>query len=139
MVSCMHPHCLMCRLRFLGRLRRMLVQHDNSGPNPAWHLFKVVVRCQQDGRTTTFLCNDWLKATVRTEAQGMSRKHSSCLFSLLPPSITLKHVRHCTVLVGSIHDAKFAGCHVCRRLASAPVWSWRPRMETQRWCLTAWR
>jgi hypothetical protein len=30
-------------MRFLGKLRRMLIQHDNSGANPAWHLFKVCI------------------------------------------------------------------------------------------------
>ncbi len=31
------------RLRRLGRLRHLVVSHDNSGRNPAWYLLKVVV------------------------------------------------------------------------------------------------
>ena len=33
---------------FLGKLRKLLIQHDNSGGNPAWHLFKVDVTCNKD-------------------------------------------------------------------------------------------
>ena len=57
-------HTCGCRLRHLGKLRRMLVQHDNSGANPAWHLFKVVVTCDKDKSVTTFVCNDWLRSAV---------------------------------------------------------------------------
>lgn len=31
------------RLRRLGRLRHLVVSHDNTGRNPAWYLLKVVV------------------------------------------------------------------------------------------------
>lgn len=33
---------------YLGKLQKLLVQHDNSGANPAWHLFKVDVTCAKD-------------------------------------------------------------------------------------------
>jgi hypothetical protein len=32
---------LSCRMPYLGKLKKLLIQHDNSGDNPAWHLFKV--------------------------------------------------------------------------------------------------
>ncbi|KAG2432966.1 hypothetical protein HXX76_008694 [Chlamydomonas incerta] len=51
------------RLRRLGKLRRMLLSHDNTGKNPAWHLLKVVVTSThpEEPEVTTFICNQWLQ------------------------------------------------------------------------------
>ncbi len=38
------------RWPWLGGLRRLVVWHDNSSANPAWHLSKVVVTCSKDGQ-----------------------------------------------------------------------------------------
>lgn len=46
----------------LGKLQKLLVQHDNSGANPAWHLFKVDVFCAKDKATTVFVCNGWIRS-----------------------------------------------------------------------------
>lgn len=69
------------RMRHLGKLRRMLVQHDNSGANPAWHLFKAVVTCAKDRSTTTFVCNDWIRSEVRLGLQlaGARMRGVGCL------------------------------------------------------------
>lgn len=38
------------RLRYVGKMLKLLVQHDNGGANAAWHLRKVVVTCSRDNR-----------------------------------------------------------------------------------------
>lgn len=58
-------------MRYLGKLRRMLVQHDNTGANPAWHLFKVVVTCTKDNAVTVFVCNEWIRSEVSCTAHGL--------------------------------------------------------------------
>ncbi|MEW5311146.1 MAG: hypothetical protein WDW38_002885 [Sanguina aurantia] len=47
---------------FLGQLQTMLLQHDNSGSNPAWHLLKVVVTCSREPEPYVFVCNKWLQS-----------------------------------------------------------------------------
>jgi hypothetical protein len=42
----------------------MLVQHDMTRSNPAWHLAKAVVSCSKDKSSTLFLCNKWIAAKV---------------------------------------------------------------------------
>ncbi|GLC54185.1 hypothetical protein PLESTB_000832700 [Pleodorina starrii] len=50
------------RMRRLGRLRRMVVWHDNTGKNPAWFLLKVVVSSShpEEPELTVFVANRWL-------------------------------------------------------------------------------
>eukprot|EP00798_Chlamydomonas_sp_ICE-L_P013676 gene13676-19564_t len=50
------------RFRHMGKLKKLLVQHDNSGANPAWHLLKVVVNSTLDRGPTVFVCNDWIRS-----------------------------------------------------------------------------
>jgi len=51
-------------MRFLGKLTRMAIQHDNSSSSPDWHLFKAVVTCSKDGSSNTFMCNKWIASNV---------------------------------------------------------------------------
>jgi len=56
-----HP---VCSMQYLGKLNKMVLQHDNSGPSPEWHLFKAVVTCSKDDSETTFMCNKWIESKV---------------------------------------------------------------------------
>ncbi|KAF5839075.1 Lipase/lipooxygenase [Dunaliella salina] len=49
-------------IKYLGRLNKMVIRHDNTGAQPGWHLFKAVVSCAKDGSTTTFMCNKWIQS-----------------------------------------------------------------------------
>jgi hypothetical protein len=51
-------------MQYLGKLNKMVLQHDNSGPSPEWHLFKAVVTCSKDDSETTFMCNKWIESKV---------------------------------------------------------------------------
>ncbi|GIL93966.1 hypothetical protein Vretimale_245 [Volvox reticuliferus] len=55
------------RMRRLGRLRRLVLSHDNTGKNPAWFLLKVVVTSShpEEPETTVFICNRWLQDANR--------------------------------------------------------------------------
>lgn len=47
-VQCAYSSVLFIRMPYLGKLQKLLIQHDNNGGNPAWHLFKVDVTCAKD-------------------------------------------------------------------------------------------
>ncbi|KAL5111456.1 Lipoxygenase homology domain-containing protein 1 [Taenia crassiceps] len=49
----------------LGKVSKIRLRHDNSGPNPDWYLREVIVSEDEngDGRVYYFPCNLWLAAT----------------------------------------------------------------------------
>ncbi|KAG2501257.1 hypothetical protein HYH03_001064 [Edaphochlamys debaryana] len=55
------------RLKRLGKLKRLLVWHDNTGRNPAWHLQKVVITSEhpEEPEVYVFVCNQWIHDVVR--------------------------------------------------------------------------
>eukprot|EP01123_Difflugia_compressa_P005057 TRINITY_DN1661_c0_g1_i1.p1 TRINITY_DN1661_c0_g1~~TRINITY_DN1661_c0_g1_i1.p1 ORF type:complete len:960 (-),score=248.52 TRINITY_DN1661_c0_g1_i1:25-2904(-) len=64
----------------IGEIKQVIMEHDNSGPGPAWYLDKVVIIVQERQLRTIFPCNKWL-ATDKGDGQ-ISR-------TLLPGTIYL--------------------------------------------------
>ncbi|PAA87710.1 hypothetical protein BOX15_Mlig005461g1 [Macrostomum lignano] len=44
----------------LGELKKIRIEHDNTGFRPDWLLSKVIVRDSSSGRVWNFNCNQWL-------------------------------------------------------------------------------
>ncbi|XP_078525795.1 polycystin-1-like protein 3 isoform X2 [Lissotriton helveticus] len=49
---------------FLGELHSIRIWHDNSGPNPAWYVNRIMVIDLEAQQKWHFLCDSWLAADI---------------------------------------------------------------------------
>jgi len=59
----------------LGKLKRLRVSHDNSGPSPGWFLDKVIVDDVTSNRVYEFPCQRWL---AKDEDDGQISRDLVC-------------------------------------------------------------
>lgn len=59
----------------LGKLQRLRIGHDNSGPSPGWFLDKVIVDDVTSNRVYEFPCQRWL---AKDEDDGQISRDLVC-------------------------------------------------------------